>query len=123
MHPTNPSETLPARRRLLSSIVSGAALLGLNAAGAAANPSTKAPVAAPPPAPEELFAQARLRNYKTRRSSSWDRTGGNGDAVPVEPGQSATMLEVTGAGVVTHIWVTINSQDPMHLKNLLLRAW
>ena len=128
MHPTHPSETLPARRRLLSSIVSGAALLGLNAAGAAANPSTKAPVPAPPPAPdpaapEELFAQARLRNYKTRRSSSWDRSGGNNDAVPVEPGQSATMLEVTGAGVVTHIWVTINSQDSMHLKNLVLRAW
>src|ERR1035437_2982561 len=128
MHPTHPSETLPARRRLLSSIVSGAALLGLKAAGAAANPSTKAPVPAPPPAPdpaapEELFAQARLRNYKTRRSSSWDRSGGNNDAVPVEPGQSATMLEVTGAGVVTHIWVTINSQDSMHLKNLVLRAW
>src|ERR1035437_10133465 len=128
MHPTHPSETLPARRRLLSSIVSGAALLGLKAAGAAANPSTKAPVPAPPPAPdpaapEELFAQARLRNYKTRRSSSWDRSGDNNDAVPVEPGQSATMLEVTGAGVVTHIWVTINSQDSMHLKNLVLRAW
>ena len=29
----------------------------------------------------------------------------------------------SGAGVVTHIWFTINSQDPMHLKNLVLRAW
>ena len=128
MHPANPNEALPARRRLLGSIVSGAALLGLNAAGAAASPTTKAAPAVPPSAPEptapeELFALARLRNYKTRRSSSWDRTGGNGDSVPVEAGQSATMLEVTGAGVVTHIWVTINSQDPMHLKNLVLRAW
>ena len=35
------------------------------------------------PEPEELFAAARLRDYKARRSSSWDRTGGNGDAVPV----------------------------------------
>ena len=125
---TDANEASPARRRLLSSIASGAALLGLSAAGAAASASTKAAPAAPPPppepaAPEELFAQARLRSYKTRRSSSWDRTGGNGDAVPVEAGKSATMLEVTGAGVVTHIWVTINSQDPMHLKNLVLRAW
>ena len=29
----------------------------------------------------------------------------------------------TGAGVVTHLWFTINSPDPMHLKNLVLRAW
>lgn len=72
---------------------------------------------------EDLFAPARLRDYKTRRSSSWDRTGGNGDAVPVEPGKEATILDVQGAGVVTHIWFTIASSDPMHLKNLVLRAW
>ena len=28
-----------------------------------------------------------------------------------------------GAGVVTHIWFTIDSRDPHHLKNLVLRAW
>jgi hypothetical protein len=64
-----------------------------------------------------------LRNYKTRRSSSWDRTGGNADAFPVDPGQALTLLETTGAGVVTHLWFTISSPDPMHLKNLVLRAW
>jgi hypothetical protein len=96
---------------------SAAALIGFNAPSAAASP---APETA---APEEFLAQARLRSYKTRRSSSWDRTGGNADAVPVEPGQSATVLEVQGAGVVTHLWFTISSSDPMHLKNLVLRAW
>ncbi len=72
---------------------------------------------------DELFAQARLRSYKSRRSSSWDRSGGNNDAVPIEARQSATLLDVAGAGVITHIWVTINSADPHHLKNLVLRAW
>ena len=119
MQPTDPMHSLPMRRKLLGSLVSGAALLGLNAASAAANPAS----AETPSVPEELFALARLRNYKSRRSSSWDRSGGNNDAVPIEPGQSATMLDVSGAGVVTHIWVTINSKDPMHLKNLVLRAW
>jgi hypothetical protein len=66
---------------------------------------------------------ARLRNYKNLRSSSWDRTGGNDDWVGVDPGQGATLLDVHGAGVVTHIWFTINSPDPVHLKNLVLRAW
>jgi hypothetical protein len=107
---------------------SAAALLGMNAAGAAAGTTKKAPVAAPPAAPEPvvpevLFSLARLRDYKTRRSSSWDRTGGNNDAVPVEAGHTATLLDITGAGVVTHLWFTINSPDPMHLKNLVLRAW
>jgi hypothetical protein len=109
-------------------MVSAAALLGLNAAEAAAGAPAGTGIAQPPAepdlaAPEELFALARLRNYKTRRSSSWDRTGGNADAVPVEPGQTATLLDTTGAGVVTHIWFTINSPDQMHLKNLVLRAW
>src|ERR1700690_1398762 len=90
------------RRRLLGSLataagVSTAALLGMNAAGASAAPGE-------PEVPEEIFALARLRNYKNLRSSSWDRTGGNDDWVAVEPGQAATVLDVHGAGVVTHIW-------------------
>ncbi len=128
MHPVVPSDQVPVRRKLLGSMFSAAALLGMNAAGAAAGTTKKAPVAAPPAAPEpvvpeELFSLARLRDYKTRRSSSWDRTGGNNDAIPVEAGHTTTLLDITGAGVVTHLWFTINSPDPMHLKNLVLRAW
>jgi hypothetical protein len=41
----------------------------------------------------------------------------------VAAGQTATLLDLTGAGVVTHLWFTINSSDRMHLKNLVLRAW
>jgi D-arabinan exo alpha-(1,3)/(1,5)-arabinofuranosidase (non-reducing end) len=110
-----------ARRRLLGGMVSAtgaSALLGMSALPAAA-----APVDPQPAAPEELFALARLRNYSSRRSSSWDRTGGNADWVTVDPGHAATVLDVTGPGVVTHVWFTINSPDPMHLKNLVLRAW
>jgi hypothetical protein len=104
-------------------MASAAALVSFSAAGAAASPTSAALDGPERGAPEELFAMARLRNYKTRRSSSWDRSGGNADEVPVEPGQSATLLDVTGAGVVTHLWFTINSEDRMHLKNLVLRAW
>lgn len=122
-------EGVPARRRLLGAMasvagVSAAGLLGLDATRASASAEGFAPPAEPiPTAADELLAQARLRNYKARRSSSWDRTGGNDDWVRVEAGNSATLLDVTGAGVVTHIWFTINSSDPHHLKNLVLRAW
>jgi len=109
------------RRRMLGQTI------GMLAAGAAFNGTTALPALAATPSSnvdtEELFASARLRSYKTRRSSSWDRSGGNGDSVPVEPGATATVFEEKGAGVITHIWFTIASPDPHHLKNLVLRAW
>ena len=119
------NKNLPARRKVLGGIVSGAALLGMNSAAGAAPAMGKVDPAFLPDAdpPEDLFALARLRNYKTRRSSSWDRSGGNHDSVPVEAGQSATLLDVSSAGVITHLWFTINSDDRHHLKNLVLRAW
>jgi hypothetical protein len=129
MHPSDSNEGLRARRKLLGAMASAipaAALLGLNAPNAAASASPGTAAVEPPhmpdhAAPEEFLAQARLRSYKTRRSSSWDRTGGNGDFVVVEPSQAATLLEIDGAGVVTHLWFTINSPDPMHLKNMVLK--
>jgi hypothetical protein len=106
------------RRKMLGILAAGAAAISLSAPTAEA---VEAP--AEMSAPRELFEQARLRSYKSRRSSSWDRSGGNGDAVPVEAGKTATILDVAGAGVVTHLWFTINSKDEHHLKNLVLRAW
>ncbi len=121
MGKSDSTRSFSGRRRLLGSLASSlpaAALLGMNARNADA-----APAAAGADMPEALFAPARLRSYKNQRSSSWDRTGGNADWVGVDPGQAATVLDVQGAGVVTHIWFTINSPDAMHLKNLVLRAW
>ncbi len=130
MNPKNQSESLPGRRKLLGAMasVAGVSMLGLTAESTSAHaaPAANGENAAHPSepnAPEELLALARLRNYSTRRSSSWDRTGGNNDAVPVDPGNAATLLDISGAGIVTHLWFTINSPDPMHLKNLVLRAW
>jgi hypothetical protein len=114
----NGKQDLRSRRRLLATLAGGLPAAALLSAGAPA-----AAAAEPDAAPDELFAPARLRSYKNRRSSSWDRTGGNADWVSVDPGQTATLLDINGAGVITHIWFTINSPDRMHLKNLVLRAW
>ncbi len=107
------------RRKLLGGMASAGALLGLGAAGGAQASAAETPTETA----ESLLAPARLRIYKARRSSSWDRSGGNGDSVPVAVGQTATILDVKGAGVVTHLWFTIASDDQHHLKNLVLRAW
>ncbi|MGA7338951.1 MAG: glycoside hydrolase family 172 protein [Terracidiphilus sp.] len=121
MHPLEARESFQVRRRLLGALASATgatALLGISTPAAAAAPDEPLPNVS-----DDFFSLARLRDYKSRRSSSWDRSGGNADSVAVEPGQTATLLDVAGAGVVTHIWFTINSPDPMHLKNLVLRAW
>ena len=72
----------------------------------------------------------RLRRQRRRRSSSWDRTGGNDDRETLAPGQTATLLDVEGAGSVTHIWMTVATdrtlrgvEDPELLRRLVLRAW
>lgn len=120
MRPVDSQDSFRGRRRLLGALASSvpaAALLGLNEPAASAAPAEAH-------APEELFAAARLRSYRNERSSSWDRSGGNNDWVKVDPGKSATVLDVAGPGVVTHIWFTIYApEDRMHLKNLVLRAW
>jgi D-arabinan exo alpha-(1,3)/(1,5)-arabinofuranosidase (non-reducing end) len=124
----DPNDATPTRRKLLGTMAAAGALLGMNAAHASgATPSAEGvaalPAAPSPGVPDALFAMARLRDYKCRREASWDRTGGNNDSVRVEPGQTATLMDVKGTGVITHIWFTINSSDRMHLKNLILRAW
>jgi len=73
--------------------------------------------------PHALLALAQLRDYRARRSSSYDRSGGNGDSIPIDPGAIATLLETTAAGAVTHMWFTINSHEEFHLKKLVLRAY
>src|SRR5579871_1239931 len=114
------STAAPTRRKMLGTLAAAGAALGLNTTSAAA---TRPAEPAAPSVPDALVSMARLRDYKCRRSSSWDRTGGNADFIPLDAGASATLLDVKGPGVITHIWFTINSDDHMHLKNLVLRAW
>jgi len=114
----------PTRRKMIGTLAAAGALLGLDASAQTKKKSAEPPApTAPPAAPDALFAMARMREYKCHRSSSWDTTGGNADFRPVDPGASLTLLDVKGPGVITHIWFTINSNDQMHLKNLVLRAW
>lgn len=64
-----------------------------------------------------------IRPYATCRFSSYDRSGGNRDSIVVEPGQTVVLAEVQGAGVLTHMWFTIASGDPLVRRNLVLRMY
>jgi hypothetical protein len=69
----------------------------------------------------ETLPQAK--DYVQKRASSYDRSGGNADARPLAPGETLTLLDADGPGLVSHVWFTIASDDPNHLKAIVLRMY
>ncbi len=65
----------------------------------------------------------QAKDYVQKRASSYDRSGGNGDARSIAPGETLTLLDEAGPGLISHVWVTIASDDPNHLKALVLRMY
>jgi Protein of unknown function (DUF2961) len=61
--------------------------------------------------------------YVQKRASSYDRTGGNDDFRKIAPGETLALLDDSGPGVITHIWITIASSEKYHLKKLVLRMY
>ena len=76
-----------------------------------------------------VFAQnwfpnpTQAQDYVAKRVSSYDRTGGNADARPIAPGETLTIFDEDGPGVITHIWFTIAAPIAHHLKKLVLRMY
>ncbi|MBW7882539.1 MAG: DUF2961 domain-containing protein [Caldilineaceae bacterium] len=66
---------------------------------------------------------AQLRRVRSRRASSYDRSGGNEDFIWIAPGETATLLDTEGAGCITHIWMTSACKEAAHLRKLVLRMW
>ena len=71
----------------------------------------------------DLPDYTRLRNYKSLKQSSFDRTGGNRDSFHIAPGESLQVFRSNRPGVVTHIWFTISARSGHHLKELVLRMY
>jgi hypothetical protein len=68
--------------------------------------------------PDDL---ASKKDFSAGRASSTDPRGQNGDSRPINAGQTLTLMDVKGSGRITHIWFTINSPSPEHLRELVLR--
>lgn len=65
----------------------------------------------------------RLRDYKSKRESSWDRTGGNKDYVPLAGGETRTLAELKGPGCIRHIWMTSWLPKDDYLRRIVLRFY
>ena len=60
---------------------------------------------------------ATLQNVRSKRASSWDRSGKNVDWITIAPGKSATLLEETGAGCIRHFyWAYVEADEAKRLN-------
>jgi Protein of unknown function (DUF2961) len=75
------------------------------------------------PAEASLSTLPILHHYILRRSSSYDRSGGNDDFRVIPPGQTMTVLDENGPGEISHIWFTIADREKYHLKRIVLRMY
>src|SRR5277367_2268708 len=72
---------------------------------------------------DSLSELTKPHDYVLRRISSYDRTGGNDDYRPLAPGETMTLLDEAGPGEISHVWITIASDERFHLKKMVLRMY
>lgn len=56
------------------------------------------------------------------RMSSYDKTGADNDSIWIQPGETAVIADIKGAGIIRHIWFTSNAQGPIG-RTLVLRIY
>jgi hypothetical protein len=73
-----------------------------------------------------LLDLARIHDsVKSRRISSYDRSGGNRDRFENIPdGERRTIFQVDGSGMINHIWITIAPPPPkLNRNDIILRMY
>ena len=71
-----------------------------------------------------LDGLTRAQNFESRRaSSSAEDMESNADFVPIPPGETVTLLDAEGPGVITHFWNTIAAFDPFSGRSVVIRVY
>jgi hypothetical protein len=65
----------------------------------------------------------RAQNHKSLKQGSFDTTGGNHDFWAIAKGETREVFKAAGPGMITHVWFTIASHSPNHLKEIVLRGY
>jgi hypothetical protein len=74
-------------------------------------------------ASEWLAGLPQAKNYVQKRTSSYDRSGGNADYRRIAPGETLVLMDERGPGEITHFWNTMWAEDGAALKALVLRMY
>ena len=70
-----------------------------------------------------LSTLTQPQDYTLKRISSFDRTGANDDMREIAAGETLVLLNEPGPGSISHVWITISTREPFHLKKLVLRMY
>ena len=72
-----------------------------------------------------LDAIYRKKNFKAKRISTYDRSGGNIDSIRIAPGETRVIADIKGPGIISHIWMTSfgkwGPEDDRDFDSLTLR--
>ncbi|HEX2534048.1 MAG TPA: glycoside hydrolase family 172 protein [Chitinophagaceae bacterium] len=74
----------------------------------------------------DLSSLAQMkRGIRSKRVSSYDTTGGNRDHLTgIKPGETRSLFNVKGAGIINHIWITIAPGPETVLRDdIILRMY
>lgn len=74
----------------------------------------------------DMYDLAKIKNgVKNRRISSYDPSGNNRDHISdIMPGETRTIAEIKGAGVINHIWITISpGPNDLNRSDIILRMY
>ena len=64
-----------------------------------------------------------LREYRSRRISSFAKDGSNADSWRIEPGQEVTLAEISTPGCIKHIWMTCGFPKEDYTRRVVLRMY
>jgi Protein of unknown function (DUF2961)/HEAT repeats/HEAT repeat len=77
-----------------------------------------------PTDPSDGLGLARLKNYSTYRVSSGNRdVKSNDDSKRIMPGETLVMADITGPGMITHLWLTVAQNEFGWPRLLRLRVY
>jgi hypothetical protein len=74
----------------------------------------------------EMYNLSKIHSgIKSKRVSSYDKTGKNSDAYKnIKDGTKFVIFDVSGAGSINHIWITISPQpDQINRNDIILRMY
>jgi len=64
------------------------------------------------------------QDFRAQRSSSAnDDLNKNGDNVSISPGETIILGDLSGPGIINHIWMTISTSNPFYGRSLVIRMY
>jgi hypothetical protein len=74
----------------------------------------------------DMFSLSQIKEgVKSKRVGSYDKTGGNGDCLSgIKNGEKTTIMDIKGAGVISHIWITIGpGAEILNRNDIIIRMY